>query len=80
MAGRWRDNLTCTIQARAATGAMAGLHDRMPVILHADEQGAWLGGSDAAVSLAGGAKLTFHPVAPFGLQDNGPELIEATEG
>ncbi|WP_394341881.1 hypothetical protein [Rhodobacter capsulatus] len=35
--------------ARAATGAMVGLHDRMPVILNADEQGAWLGGSDAAV-------------------------------
>lgn len=76
LASRWRDLLTCTIMTRAATGAMAGLHDRMPVILNPDEQEAWLGGSDEVASLGAGATLAHHSVAPFGLHDDGPELIE----
>ena len=61
---------------RAATEAMGGLHDRMPVILNSDEQEAWLGGSDEVASLGAGATLAHHSVAPFGLHDDGPELIE----
>lgn len=76
LASRWRDLLTCTIMTRAATEAMGGLHDRMPVILNPDEQEAWLGGSDDVASLGAGATLAHHSVAPFGLHDDGPELIE----
>ncbi|ADE86662.1 SOS response-associated peptidase [Rhodobacter capsulatus] len=80
LASRWRDLLTCTIMTRAATGAMGGLHDRMPVVLNADEREAWLGSTDDVSALGAGAMLAHHPVAPFGLQDDGPELIEALEG
>lgn len=79
LASRWRGLLTCTIMTRAATDAMAGLHDRMPVILNADERGEWLGGSDD-LSIGAGALLSHHRVAPFGLRDDGPELIEAIAG
>ena len=80
LASRWRDLLTCTILTRAATGAMSVLHDRMPVILNADEREAWLGSSDDVAALGAGAVLAHQPVAPFGLQDDGPALIEALEG
>jgi len=76
LASRWRDLLTCTILTREATGAMAGLHHRMPVILNADERDAWLGGADDVAPLGTGVTLACHPVAAFGLQDDGPELIE----
>ncbi|SDE93524.1 SOS response associated peptidase (SRAP) [Rhodobacter capsulatus] len=65
---------------RAATAAMGGLHDRMPVILNADEREAWLASTDDVAGLGAGAMLAHHPVAPFGLRDDGPELIEAMEG
>lgn len=79
LASRWKGLLTCTIMTRAATAAMAGLHDRMPVILNADEREAWLQGSDAVATLGAGALLAHHAVAPFGLQDDSPELIEAVD-
>ncbi|PYF06151.1 hypothetical protein C8J30_1357, partial [Rhodobacter viridis] len=50
---------------------------RMPVILNAGERDAWLGGSDDVATLGTGVMLACHPVAPFGLRDEGPELIEA---
>jgi len=59
---------------------MGGLHDRMPVILNADEQSAWLGSSDDVETFGAGAMLAHHSVSPFGLRDDGPELIEALEG
>ncbi|KQB12530.1 SOS response-associated peptidase [Rhodobacter capsulatus] len=80
LASRWRDLLTCTIMTRAATAAMGGLHDRMPVILNADEREAWLGSTDDVATRGAGAMLAHHPVAPFGLRDDGPELIEALAG
>lgn len=76
LASRWRDLLTCTIMTRAATEAMAGLHDRMPVILNFDEQEAWLEGADEVETLGTGARLAHHAVTPFGLRDDGPELVE----
>ncbi len=79
LACRWRSLLTCTIMTRAATEAMAGLHDRMPVILNGDEREAWLAGSDGP-GLGAGARLLHHPVAPFGLSDDGPQLLEEIEG
>jgi len=78
LASRWRDLLTCTILTRAATEEMAALHPRMPVILNAAEREAWLGG-DAGGSLGEQVTLRHYPVAPFGIADDGPDLIEPIE-
>ncbi|MCQ0971072.1 SOS response-associated peptidase [Paracoccus sp. TK19116] len=78
LASRWQDLLTCTILTRAANPAVDGLHHRMPVILNADERDAWLGGSDDP-DLGAGARLAHHPVARFGIKDDGEALIEPFE-
>ncbi|MDF2141730.1 SOS response-associated peptidase [Paenirhodobacter sp. CAU 1674] len=75
LASRWRDLLTCTILTREANEDMRAIHDRMPVVLNANEREAWLGGSDD-VTLGAGARLEHYPVRPFGMRDEGPELIE----
>lgn len=75
LASRWQDLLTCTIMTREAYEDMRPIHDRMPVILNAAEREAWLGGSDD-VTLGADTRLHHHPVRPFGIQDDGPELIE----
>lgn len=75
LASRWQDLLTCTILTRAATDAVAAIHHRMPVILDADERDAWLSGADTP-NLGATARLRSHPVARFGLHDDGPNLIE----
>lgn len=79
LGSRWQGLLTCTIMTRAANDAVAALHPRMPVILNADERDAWLGGSDNP-ALGAEAMLRHHPVARFGLRDDGPELIEPLLG
>lgn len=76
LASRWGDLLTCTIMTRAANAEMRPIHDRMPVMLNADERDAWLSGSDD-LSLGEAARFRHHPVARFGIEDDGPELIEA---
>ena len=76
LASRWRDLLTCTIMTRAATDAMGGLHDRMPVALNVDERDAWLSGADDVADHGALVALDHRAVAPFGLNDDGPELIE----
>lgn len=75
LASRWQGLLTCTILTRAAIDSTAELHPRMPVILNPEERDAWLGGSDDR-TLGAGAQLHHYPVAPFGLNDDGPVLIE----
>lgn len=79
LASRWRDLLTCTIMTRAANAAIADVHSRMPVILDPSEREAWLGGTDDTFDLGAGALLRHHPVHPFGIADDGPELIEPVE-
>lgn len=74
----WRELQTCTIVTRAASSAVAAVHDRMPAILSIDEQEAWLAGSDD-LSIGAGAALRHYPIAPFGADDDGPELIEPAE-
>ncbi len=75
LSSEWRDILTCTIMTRSANDSMADIHNRMPVILNSDEREAWMGGSDD-LGIGAGTKLRHHPVAPFGLRDDGPELVE----
>lgn len=76
LASRWREILTCTIVTRGAIPSVADVHSRMPVILDPVEREAWLAGSDDIVDLGTGALLEHHRVRPFGIADDGPELIE----
>ncbi|MBU2865994.1 SOS response-associated peptidase [Pacificibacter marinus] len=74
----WNDMRTCTIMTRAATDAMVGIHNRMPVILNSEEREAWLEGS-ADLNIGIRAALKTWPVERFGLMDEGVSLIEAAE-
>lgn len=71
----WNDLRTCTMMTRAATDEVSAIHHRMPVILNADERSAWLAGSNDK-TIGEGALLRHHPVAKFGRDDEGLELIE----
>ena len=75
----WRDMLTCTILTRAANESAAPIHDRMPVILSTQERETWLGGADDT-NLGESYQVRHHPVRPFGIRDDGEELIEPIEG
>ncbi len=79
LASRWHDLLTCTIVTREANDTVDDVHTRMPVILNTDERDAWLKGASDPETGAG-TSLRHHPVAPFGIRDDGPELIEAETG
>jgi len=78
LASRWQNLLTCAIMTRAANGTVSAVHSRMPVILNAEERDAWMGGADD-LSIGEGVQLLHHPVAPFGIAAEGPELIEPIE-
>ena len=78
LASRWQGLLTCTMMTRAANASVEPIHDRMPVILDTGEQSAWLAGSDD-LEIGAGARLRHHPVRPFGIADEGADLIEPVE-
>jgi putative SOS response-associated peptidase YedK len=78
LASRWQDLLTCTIMTRAANATVADVHARMPVVLNSDERDAWLGGTDD-LDIGAGAQLRHHAVSRFGINDDGPDLIEPIE-
>ncbi|HEX6967327.1 MAG TPA: SOS response-associated peptidase [Micromonosporaceae bacterium] len=75
--------LTCTIVTTAALGALADVHDRMPLLLSPDRWAEWLtGGGDPAGLLAPPAEellagIEIRPVGPAvgNVRNNGPELI-----
>ncbi len=71
----WNDLRTCTIMTRAANDSVQPIHDRMPVILSIQEREDWLAGSDA-LSLGAGYEVKHHPVARFGITDEGEDLVE----
>lgn len=79
LASRWQDLLTCAILTRAANDSVSDVHPRMPVILNAEERDAWLAGSEDP-ELGAAVRLRHHPVARFGIGDDGPELIEPLDG
>lgn len=70
---------TCTILTREAAAGIAGIHPRMPVILRQSQCRDWLTGAveDDEVIETFGTEWTFdfHTVRPFGVHDDGPELI-----
>jgi len=71
---------TCTILTRTASSGIADIHPRMPVILRHTQYQDWLAGSveDDEVIETFGTDWTFerHTVHPFGLHDDGPDLIK----
>jgi len=71
----WRGLLTCAIVTRAANDTVEPVHDRMPVILNSEERDAWLGGG-GNTGIGSGARLRHYPVRPFGIKDEGSDLIE----
>jgi putative SOS response-associated peptidase YedK len=75
--------LTCSVLTTAALGALAEVHDRMPLILPPERWPAWLaGGGDGAELLrppssAAVEAIEVRPVRPDvgNVRNNGPELI-----
>jgi putative SOS response-associated peptidase YedK len=79
---------TCTIITTASVGALAEVHDRMPLVLARDSWARWL---DPAVSdpaelmtpwdEAGGEHIELRPVATTvnSVDNNGPSLIERVD-
>lgn len=73
----WRDELlTATIMTRAANSSVEPIHDRMPVILNTTEREAWLAGL-TDLDIGAGAQVRHHPVRPFGIKDEGEQLLDA---
>ena len=76
---------TFTIVTTTANRTLAGVHDRMPVILTPDHWGRWLdpemqdmGELTALLKPAADDELVLYPVRPLvnNVRNNGPELIE----
>jgi putative SOS response-associated peptidase YedK len=77
---------TCAIVTAQATGGMAALHDRVPVVLEPGDWALWLGeaGPGAAQLMRAPAEgvLTWHRVGPAvnSSRAEGPELIAPVAG
>jgi putative SOS response-associated peptidase YedK len=76
--------LTCSIVTTAATGELALVHDRMPVLLGRDGWAGWLTGNAAEVTALierpaseDFAAIEIRPVGPLvgDVRNDGPELI-----
>ncbi|MEJ2035945.1 MAG: SOS response-associated peptidase [Maritimibacter sp.] len=73
---------SCTILTRPALPQLAHIHPRSPIILTEQEIAGWMThdiqNPEAAETLGTGwnDRCCFHPVASFGRDDEGPELIE----
>src|SRR5262249_35810358 len=74
---------TCTILTTAANTAIAGLHDRMPVILERDAESQWLDistSADRLHAILAGLPASHTAMTPVGLAVNdarydGPECL-----
>jgi len=64
---------TTTIMTTQAAPEIAELHHRMPVILPAEQIAPWMACEDGDYGRTDGFK--HHPVKPFGIKDDGAELI-----
>jgi putative SOS response-associated peptidase YedK len=75
--------VTCSVLTTAALGALAGVHDRMPLILPPERWALWLagGGDPAELLVAPGPGvldgIAIRPVGPAvgNVRNNGPELV-----
>ncbi|MFZ1728395.1 MAG: SOS response-associated peptidase [Albidovulum sp.] len=76
---------TCTILTRNASEDLQHLHPRMPVMLNSSELLSWLNRSESdqtaieSLGTSWAGNIIATPVRPFGIHDDGPELIE-TDG
>lgn len=81
-AGLWsmwrKDTLTSTIITTEATGELARVHHRMPLILPRDRWREWLGSENPRLDPVDAAGIEIRPVgSDVGkVQNNGPGLIE----
>lgn len=73
----WNDLRTCAILTRAANDTVMPIQDRMPVMLDSAERDDWLSGSDQT-DLGARYRVRHHPVARFGIKDEGESLIAPT--
>jgi putative SOS response-associated peptidase YedK len=79
--------LTCTVLTMAAVGALARVHDRMPLILPRARWSGWLAGGGDPGELLGPmpeprlAGIEVRPVGPAvgNVRNNGPHLLEPPE-
>jgi putative SOS response-associated peptidase YedK len=79
----WGDRLTCSIITTAAVGHLAGVHDRMPLVLPPGRWDGWLAGpADPVAQLATApeAYLTGLEIRPVGpavgdVRNDGPALV-----
>ena len=77
--------LTCSVLTTAATGGLARVHDRMPLILPPERWAGWLAGGGDPVELLKPmtegelAVIDVRPVGPAvgNVRNNGPQLVEA---
>ena len=82
--GRWESGPAVTIITTAASADLDGLHDRMPVILSADDAATWvleeLSADQAAAMLrpAPPGTLVAAPASPLvnSVRNDGPELLD----
>ncbi len=76
--------LSYAILTRDAEPEIARLHDRMPVILQSDHLAPWVFNKvedETAIAEYGQGwkgQFHYHAVQPFGIRDDGPELIESS--
>lgn len=82
-AARPDGSLTCAILTRAADPSIRHLHPRMPVFLSSEELLPWLDAATpdeyvvATLGTGWSGRYLTRRVRPFGIADDGPELIEA---
>lgn len=82
-AGIWDRNTalditSCAIVVTEASKQMRAYHDRMPVLLEAEDIDRWLSVADAGLLKPSPAELRIHPVskAVNSVRNEGPDLIE----
>jgi putative SOS response-associated peptidase YedK len=69
-----KDTLTCAVLSTETVGPLAQVHHRMPVVLEAGAEDAWL----ASGTIRAAQDLSFHPVRRLvnSSRAEGPELLE----
>ncbi|MCT4558234.1 MAG: SOS response-associated peptidase [Pelagimonas sp.] len=81
-ARRGDEGHSATILTRTALPQISHIHSRTPVILSQEQLWPWLGADiddDEVIETLGTGfegRMTYHKVAPFGRDDEGPELTE----
>ncbi len=65
------DGTSCAVLTAPARGAIAGIHDRMPLVVSPADRGAWLGGSaDDARAVLGHTPRSDFELAPVSMRVN----------